>query len=481
MARDLASPLLEGRATLGAGRRPRGQKFSGGARLGNGRRPVKPPARGAGRGAPATRVAAALAAAGLAVASAAAAAAPAKLRVGTSGDYAPFSVGQGARARGFDLEVARAFAAERGLDLEVVTFRWPRLESDLASGRFDVAMSGVTVRPERSLAGRFSVAVAESGAVALVRDPALHASLDALDDPELRIGVNAGGHLERVARARFPRATLVAIASNSAVAKALSQGLVDAVVSDTLEAPGWLAAAPGSEALGPFTRDRKAYLVRAERADLAAGIDAWLLAREADGTLARLRESHFGVAAPRTATPLAALVAAIDERLALMPLVAAAKRLAGLPLEAPAREREVQERGVAAAREAARAAGVAAPADESVRTLFEALVTAAKQVQRAPRGADPGDAPADLERELRPALLRIGERIAWLAVRLPEGLREAEVAMALRDGVRAPGLGEGALRPLAAAIAELAKPRKDRAHGGLRRPLRISPEPVRPG
>jgi cyclohexadienyl dehydratase len=473
MARDLANPLLGERAALVVGPRPRGQKFSGGARLGYRYRVVKSPARGSRRAAARTaRVVAALS-----VAVAATAAAPAKLRVGSSGDYAPFSVGRGAAARGFDVELARAFAAERGLDLELVAFRWRRLERDLGSGRFDVAMSGVTVRPERSLAGRFSVPVAESGAVALARDPALHASLDALDDPEVRIGVNAGGHLERAARARFPRATLVAIGSNSAVAKALSEGLVDAVVSDTLEAPGWLAAAPGAGALGPFTRDRKAWLVRTERADLAAELDAWLLAREADGTLARLREKHLGDAAPRTATPLAALVAAVDERLALMPLVAAAKRRAGLPLEAPAREQEVQERGVAAARDAARVAGLAPPSDAAVRALFGALVAAAKDVQRTALQ----DEAAELEAELRPALLRIGERIAWLAVRLPPGLGEADVAASLREGVRAPGLGEPALRSLAAAIAELAKPRKENPHGGLRRVLRVARGPGQAG
>src|SRR5262245_61195678 len=468
MARDLASPRCGDGETLGAGPRPRGQKFSGGGRLGNRPHAVKPPARGGPRPWAAARAGAVLAAAAAALAAASPGAAPGRVRVGTSGDYAPFSLGRGAGARGFDLEVARAFAADRGGKLEVVGFRWPELTGDLAAGRFDVAMSGVTVRPERSLAGRFTVAVAEAGAVAIVRDPSLHADLDSLDDPELRIGVNAGGHLEQVARARFPRATLVAIGSNSGVAKALSEGLVDAVVSDTLEAP------PGAEALGPFTRDRKAYLVRADRGELAAELDAWLLAREADGTLARLRKEHLGEAGPRTATPLAALVAAIDERLALMPLVAAAKRRAGIPLEAPAREREVQERGIAAAREAAREAGVAAPPDEAVAALFEALIAAAKEVQRASRGGADDEA-ADLEGELRPALLRIGDRIARLAVRLPGGLREAEVLAELRDGVRTPGLGEPGLRSLAAAIVGLASSPKESPHGGLRGSLRILP------
>jgi cyclohexadienyl dehydratase len=319
-------------------------------------------------------------------------------------------------------------------------------------------MSGITVRPERSAAGRFSVTVAESGAVALVRDPALHASLEALDEPEVRIGVNEGGHLERAARDRFPRATLLAIRSNAAVGRALAEGLVDAVVSDTLEAPGWLEGAPGAEALGPFTRDRKAYLLRADRPELAAEIDAWLLAREADGTLARLRAEQLGQTGPQTATPLTALVAAIDERLALMPLVADAKERLALPIEVPSREREVQQRGIAATRDAAAAAGRAAPSEEAVDALFRALVGAAKDVQRAPRSSAPDDANLDLDADLRPALLRIGDRIAWLTVRLPIGLRVAEVKLALREGLRTPGVSEPSVQALAEAIAALAIP-----------------------
>ena len=460
MARDLASPLRADRgATLGPGPCERGQKFSGSGRLGNPPAPVKSRSAGARRRRRAETLLPRAAALAAAAAAALAVAAPAAtLRVGTSGDYAPFSSGRGTGASGFDLDVARAFASERGHDLELVSFRWPQLETDLRAGRFDVAMSGITVRPERSAAGRFSIPVAESGAVALVRDPALYASLDALDDPGARIGVNEGGHLERAARERFPRATLLAIPSNSAVARALAEGAVDAVVSDTLEAPGWLERAPGAEALGPFTRDRKAYLVRADRPELAAEIDAWILAHEADGTLARLRAQHLGRGAPRTALPLAALVAAIDERLALMPQVALEKQRLGLPTLAPAREREVQEHGVIATRDAARSAGSAPPPDESIRALFGALVLAAKDVQRAPLAPLPDAAAGDLDAELRPALLRIGDRIAWLSVRLPTGLRVVEADVALREGLRTPGVAESSRRALALAIAALATP-----------------------
>ncbi|NNL66384.1 MAG: transporter substrate-binding domain-containing protein, partial [Myxococcales bacterium] len=184
------------------------------------------------------------------------------MRVGTSADYAPFSQpGSGpADPTGFDVEIARAYARDAGATLSLERFRWPALLDDLERGAFDVAMSGVTLRPERSIRGRFGVPVASSGALVLT-DPARAAGgLAGLDRPEIRIAVNQGGHLERVARAHFPRARLLPQPENDAVRRALAEARVDAVVTDTLEAPHWQRSLPGTVRLGPFTRDRKAHL-----------------------------------------------------------------------------------------------------------------------------------------------------------------------------------------------------------------------------
>jgi cyclohexadienyl dehydratase len=397
-------------------------------------------------------------------ASGAAAAGPGVLRVGTSGDYAPFSSllpGDPPSYEGFDVAMARAYAQERGLALELVEFRWPRLVEDLRAGRFDVAMSGVTVRPRRSVAGRFSVPVAESGAVVLLRNPERFSTLDALDQRVVRIGVNAGGHLERVARAHFSRATLLSIPENTAVRDALLSYGVDAAVTDTLEAPLWQSLDPELGLLGPFTRDRKAYLVRADRPGLAADLDAWLLARERDGSLPPLRRRYLGAkAAAPTATPLRALVAALDERLALMPWVAAAKRRDVLPIADPAREATVIEAGLAGVRAAAKRSHAAPPPDEAVRAFFRAQIDAARQLQ-LDAGRDPSyqpEAPVpDLQAELRPALLRIGERIAALLLALPEGLGADEVRRATHEGLRSPWLGESTRRALGDAIAALSQ------------------------
>ena len=383
-----------------------------------------------------------------------------RLRVGASGDYAPFSLaGENGAPAGFDAEVARRYAKERGLELEFVRFRWPDLLRDLEAGRFELAMSGITVTPRRSLAGRFSAPVAESGAVLLMREPERWKNLDELDARDVRIGVNAGGYLEQVARRRFPHATLLAIPNNQAVREALLAESLDAAVSDSLEAAGWRR---GAEELGqsePFTRDRKAYLVRADQPALAADLDAWLLEREKDGSLAELRRKQLGAeAAAPVATPLGALFAAVDERLSLMPWVAAAKQRAGLPIEAPEREAQVLEAAVAAAQAAAAQAKAEPLPEAPVRAVFTAQVEAAKQLQ-ARTMRDPAFKPEepvpDLDGQLRPALLRIGERIAALLVALPADLDEQVVDAAARDGLRTSGLSDESRAAIAEALFKL--------------------------
>ncbi len=400
----------------------------------------------------------------------ASAADPAPLRVGTSGDYPPFSFADPELAafdfsnavEGFDISVARAYARDRGLELEIVRFRWPRLERAMTAFRLDVAMGGVTVRPERSVVGTFSVPVAETGAVVLVGHPELYETLDSLDRQRVRIGVNAGGHLERLARARFPRATLVAIPDNALVPQALAEGLVDVVLSDSVEAPHWMQQGEGWGRLGPISRDRKAYLVRADRPELAADLDAWLMAQERDGSLTRLRQRYLGDASgPVTATPLAALLAAIDERLSLMPVVGVAKRQQGHPIEDLDREVHVIHAALAATRRAAAARELPAPPEEPVRQLFRALIEASKEIQlRAARDGAPAFAKPvpDLVSELRPALVRIGDRIARLLVILPRELGEAALRADAHEALRTQGLNPNFTRQIAEAIARSTSP-----------------------
>ena len=357
------------------------------------------------------------------------------LRVGTSGDYPPFSEWDPAAGvyRGFDIAVAERFGADAGYGVEWVPFRWPALTRALAGDRFDVAMGGVTVRPERTALGRFTVAVAETGAVVLVRpgllpdtapipaafEQTLRDALLALDVPAMRIAVNAGGHLERVARAQFRAARIDALADNAAVGSALAEGRADAVVTEVVEAERWRSGVPGVVPVGPFTVDRKAYWISAGGAALAAELDAWLLERERDGWLGLQREKWLGPgAAVATATPWEALLGACAERLTLMPWVAEAKREAGLAVVDSAREARVLRAAETAVRRAAEQWGVPVPPAATVSRFYRAQIDAAVAVQRATLARTSAELGPrfSLGDTLRPALLRVGERMAMLLV-----------------------------------------------------------------
>ncbi len=170
------------------------------------------------------------------------------LRVGTSDDYAPFS----RAGQGFDIDAAALVAADLGRELVLVPFRWPDLSAQVARGDFDLAMGGVTWRPERDVIGRMSLVVAIGGPCWL-----------GAATPK-SVAVNRGGVLERFARAHFPDARIETVDSNLSLPARLASGAVEAIVTDSFEV-GAFARADDARHCEP-ARDRKVWWVTPARA-----------------------------------------------------------------------------------------------------------------------------------------------------------------------------------------------------------------------
>ena len=355
----------------------------------------------------------------------------AALRVGASGDYAPFSFRPpSGELTGFDVVVAQRLAQDLGRSVEFVSFRWPDLVGQLRSGAFEVAMSGVTERTDRALFVNFSRPYAVTGAVVVLRaaDRDKYHGIGDLDRQGVRIAVNRGGHLEQIARQYFAHAQLVPLGENAALQGALARAEVDAAVSEAFEVHTW-SAAP-FVTLGPFTHDRKAYAVRRDSGDLLGAIDDWLAARESDGWLNAQRRRWLGedaVSTPEQAG-FEAVVAALDLRLQLMPLVAAVKRRDHLPIEDPAQEGRVLDR----ARSAAAAAGLQ---PDAVVALFRIQMDAAKAVEHA---ASAATAPADLTlAEVRAAVAAVSDQLIRELARCQPWLAEPRLHEQLSTTMRA--------------------------------------------
>lgn len=319
---------------------------------------------------------------------------PTSIRIGTSGDYAPFSIADdavpGAKPTlgGFDVEIAERFAGEAGLRIEWVFFRWPDLAADLAAGRFDVAMSGVTWTASRATQGYLTRALAATGPCWL-----------GAEAPK-RVAVNRGGALERFARRRFAGAEITAVEGNRTLPDLLARGAVDAIVTDRFEKRFFQERAWPEHCEPPS--DRKVYWIAPARAhDLGPRLDTWLARNEA--TVDALRERWLGGSAPRT--ELDHVVDLAARRLALMPAVARAKRARGLGLVDPARESQV----LASVR--ARAAKAKLDA-ASMEALFRLQIEFGTRVQARTNDAALADAPDfDLATALRPAIGALGDRI----------------------------------------------------------------------
>jgi cyclohexadienyl dehydratase len=317
-----------------------------------------------------------------------------ELRVGTSGDYAPFSVRDATGVHGFDADIAESLARDLGLGLRWVGFRWPDLARQLAGGEFDVAMSGVTWQPSRAVIGYMTRAVARGGPCLLG------------DASAPRVAVNLGGVLEAWARSHLQGRELLTVTDNTSLPTLLAEGRVGAIVTDSFELHAF--ARPGWDSRCEPALARKVYWVAPARAgELGDRIDAWLGAHGADVQAAQRR--WFGAEQPLDAAT--ELVDLLARRFAFMPLVAELKARSGLPIEDREREREV----VNAAARSARLLGLP---ERPVAELFALQIELSKAVQLRQR--EPSS--LDLGGQIRPALIELGDRIlAALAHARTEG------------------------------------------------------------
>lgn len=311
------------------------------------------------------------------------------LRVGLSGDYPPFcqsasGPGSWLGHRGFDVDLLTRLSADLRLpSVKAERFQWPDLSDVMRTSGVDLAACGITVRRDRALTMAFTRPYAISGAVAVLRTPDANRfkALTALNQPDVRLGVNAGGHLERVARSRFPQATIRTTSDNRGVQSLLDAGEVDAIISDNYEAGSWRDVVM----LGPFTHDRKTIALPLDRLPLRDQIDDWLAAREADGWLPEKRRALGAQAAfPPEEVCAEALSASIELRFSLLPLVAAVKRRDRLPIADAAQEAVVLEQ----AREIASQEGLSKAA---ATRLFAVLIDISKRIQQQEPATEAGN------------------------------------------------------------------------------------------
>ena len=222
------------------------------------------------------------------------------LRVGTTGDYRPFTAldKSSGEYSGFDIDLARSLGQALGAKVEFVPTVWGSLASDLQNGDFDIAMGGISVTLDRQKTGLFSSPYMREGKtpIAHCSDQAKFQTLADIDRPGVRVIANPGGANERFDRAHLHAANIVLYPDNLTIFDQLAKGEADLMITDASETrfqqklhPDVLCAIHPDK---PFDFAEKAYWMVPDFA-LKAFVDQWLHLAMEDGEFDALYAKWF--------------------------------------------------------------------------------------------------------------------------------------------------------------------------------------------
>lgn len=162
------------------------------------------------------------------------------IRVGLTGDYAPFSTYDPATDtyEGLDVDLAQSLARKLGVHVIFVHTSWPTLADDLKAQKFDIAMGGISVTPAREAIGFFSHPVLSDGKtpITLCKNVKRFETLAEIDQPGVRLVVNPGGTNEKFARAHITKATIILHPDNRSIFQEIIFGHADLMITDAIEA-----------------------------------------------------------------------------------------------------------------------------------------------------------------------------------------------------------------------------------------------------
>lgn len=218
------------------------------------------------------------------------------LRIGTTGDYAPFSYRRepDSRLAGIDVDLARALATSLHAEARFVGTSWPTLSEDLVAGRYDIAMSGVSRTAARERIGLFSHPYHFGGKTAIGRceNRERYSSWESIDQPGVRVIVNPGGTNERFLDDRLQHADKIVHEDNVTIFERIVSGDADVMITDRIEVDLQSSRHAGvlcPTMTGTLNRQEKAYLL--PRDDVwQEYVNEWLKSVQRDGTL----EGAFG-------------------------------------------------------------------------------------------------------------------------------------------------------------------------------------------
>jgi len=218
------------------------------------------------------------------------------LIVGMELSFPPFEMlDENHQPAGISVDLARALAADLHRELRIENLPFDTLITSLKTGRIDLIISSMTVRPDRAESIDFSEPYVHTGIALLVRaDSDIQTAAD-LDQPGRRIVVKSGTTGFLYANEKLRRATVRTLPEEANCALEVSQGKADAFLYDPIAVYQLNKKYPQSTRalLTPIQREDWAIGIRKGNDTLRRQVNAFLEDFEAKRGMAALNEKFL--------------------------------------------------------------------------------------------------------------------------------------------------------------------------------------------
>lgn len=223
---------------------------------------------------------------------------PGVLQVGTEPGYPPFEMkARDGSVIGYDIEILKGFAAKHNLELKIVESEFDGLIPQLQTGKIDLVISGMTIKPERAEIVDFSKPYYDIGQVILLRkglEGQIKGPAD-LNDPKWKIAVQTATTGQFAAEEHMPKAQLLRYGTGIECANAVRQGDADAMVFDDPLIRIFAGENPDrvTALLEPFTKESLGLAMKKGNDALRNAVNEYLDEIQASGEAARLQKEYF--------------------------------------------------------------------------------------------------------------------------------------------------------------------------------------------
>jgi polar amino acid transport system substrate-binding protein len=188
---------------------------------------------------------------------------------------------------GFEIDVASRLAKDMGVKIEFIPTKWAGIIPALLTGKFDVLIGGMTIRPDRNLKVNFTIPYDYSGQT-ICAHKTLAAGYKTVEDfnrPDVTISARLGSSSVPAIKRFMPKAKLRLFDDEAQAYQELLNGNVHAVVG-SLPMPAYQAIKYPDKLFAitePFTRELIGIAMRKSDFDTLNYLNNWIATVGAEG------------------------------------------------------------------------------------------------------------------------------------------------------------------------------------------------------